>query len=696
MATTPFLQFLVDATTDENLHSIRLEVHGEVDAETVVKAKKKRLNSRTLQDLVDEYNPKDCRDASTDWTCLLDFLQDSIEEFDFSTTSNGSKRWADEAFNVLDQWLKKLQRLTMAAQRNDSEGLRAAMVKINRRAKAYLLATYPKQQKLENEIYEKHWRKIIHGDRGVVLKLLDEKAQREAMRLENKFEIAWSHITTTLRRYAGYLDLPDEEFTSSHATALEFAIECNAGPRKIGVLDPHIKFYTYDGFKRHLKSLSITQPTVFRIGDEDSSIVFPDDEEAINAFKKQNILCQVGVAKDSRQSQNAYIEIGDDRYVDGAVVFKTTIFFSAKDTIRMINRVRKFFNLTMKTRPVGPQARVKMGTLIGSRLTTKVLEADWKPLVSHARKHGFQLGSHIFRKIYAVALASRELGYLANIHSLTGRRIDAVVLQAHCLRHTGSYATVQAYSNLHIDWGLAPDVLKSSDPSLLRQLLDRVDHLEQEVSELRQQRSAPVLVPIPTSSQEMTAIQRIRAGRNLSGDEDIKFVAYSLLKAGLKPSNKNILAAGVGKGRLSKYKKSLVKGQPIVPPDWQPPNAADVNAPSSNKKRPLRQESKDHADEGGKGKRQKKPSQKAKAKNFVIPEPTVQSAKPKLQQKLEAEHPGMKVVVPQSGSDNNKQNQIRRAGETFGKDNVIIDCPDPTEPVKFAPKLTRKLCKDAD
>jgi hypothetical protein len=320
---TPFLDFLEDATDKETLYRIRREVMGETEekkkgtkkkkstskakeadktktttkTKTFVKNKAKRKISPTLQGLVDDYYDIECGDRSTDFTCMISFLEESIAEFDFSTKKNSLRKWSDEALDILDGWLEKLQKLVMFAQRQDSEGLRGGMVKINAVARGYFLRVYKKQPRVGNDVFEYHWRRTIRGDRGIVLNLLDEKARKQKYRLENKYEISWQHVTKTLRSYANNLELNDDEFTSVHATQLEMCVEANCGTRKIGVLDPLIKFYTYDDYQKHLTALSIVQPSVFRIGDDDSAIIVEEEDEALDMFKRENMIVQVGVAK---------------------------------------------------------------------------------------------------------------------------------------------------------------------------------------------------------------------------------------------------------------------------------------------------------------------------------------------------------------------------------------------------------------
>ena len=106
------------------------------------------------------------------------------------------------------------------------------------------------------------------------------------------------------------------------------------------------------------------------------------------------------MGKDNKQKLNKHL-IGpsDPRWVPNSTVIKPTMLFSAKDTIKMIEKVRSFFGLTDETRPKGVEARRIIGSKIGTRDMLPILEKDWPELISHARRHGYRLSTHIFRKM---------------------------------------------------------------------------------------------------------------------------------------------------------------------------------------------------------------------------------------------------------------------------------------------------------
>ena len=90
----------------------------------------------------------------------------------------------------------------------------------------------------------------------------------------------------------------------------------------------------------------------------------------------------------------------------------------------------------MDNRPKGVEARRKIGSLIGTRDMQPILEKDWPELINHARRHGYRLNTHIFRKMYSAVLGSVEMGFVDKIYMLTGIMIDPIVVQSAALRHT--------------------------------------------------------------------------------------------------------------------------------------------------------------------------------------------------------------------------------------------------------------------
>ena len=111
---------------------------------------------------------------------------------------------------------------------------------------------------------------------------------------------------------------------------------------------------------------------------------------------------------------------------------------------------------------------------------------DWIGLYQQSQKYGMKkLSTHIMRKIYSQLIMSDKIGYLDQIHSLTGRRIDASVLGSVILRHEGSYSTIKSYSNIFISFGLEHKLLYQPDKKTMLQLLTEMKSMKDEMKIMR-------------------------------------------------------------------------------------------------------------------------------------------------------------------------------------------------------------------
>ena len=513
----------------------------------------------------------------------------------------------------------------------------------------------------------------MRSDKSVMYSLIERKQDNLRKRLLNKFHINFTTIEYRLRQYSKLIHKPVPQWNKLDCTrALDFCI-CNCGPRKNEVQDPYIEFLEYRQYVNRLNAISATIPS-FRFGDENSDIIINDTEAALKTFREENIIVQIGTSKDKNQRYNKYLVDGqnDSRYVENAVIFKPCLMFSAKVTIIMINKIREFLNMSVETRPAGKNAKLKIGAMISSRSIKKVIEQDWNELFLHAERNSFQIGSHIFRKVYCNAIISPELKFIENIRSMTGKFIDPVVLASHVLRHQGSFSTVQSYSNVKVTFDLQPQVLVTPDITLLRQLLERMSNMESELrllteanKELTKQNHEMAVESESNSKIDAMYAVLIQHKKHVKNtDEYIRLVIYTLKQNDIKVTKNNIMKAKIGSSIYSLYKKNNKDN--LLPENWTPP--ATILQNTIKRKADI-----DDADNTG---------------------------------KLDLPY-GYKVIVPQNTKHvTNKKKQklidqrnlqkIKRDEETFGKNNITMQCDDDKDVVKdhkFAPKLHRDLCQ---
>ena len=199
-----FTAFITDSHNDTKLYEIRKQIMGikpqndddgsdsedddddddedndDEDEPLAPGQQKKRQQSDILQALIDKHwTGVDCRPKSTDGSCMLDFLEASISEFDFGSRNKKSGRysWSEQNYEDLKDILTKLQYICMYFQRNDSESIRNFYVNINNIAKEYFTHKYKGEHNgpLGDNIVEKYWRNIIKADRAVVIQLMKKK-----------------------------------------------------------------------------------------------------------------------------------------------------------------------------------------------------------------------------------------------------------------------------------------------------------------------------------------------------------------------------------------------------------------------------------------------------------------------------------------------------------------------------------------
>jgi len=226
----------------------------------------------------------------------------------------------------------------------------------------------------------------------------------------------------------------------------------------------------------------------------------------------------------------------------------------------------------------------------------------------------------------------------------------------------GSFSTVQAYSNVYINFATMNAKLLSTPPKkLLVDGLTEIAHLREEVKKLKKKLEHAEMVNSTLDLSPEGIVQQNLDSRyiparwptkdnNKASDADMKFVMYTLKQANIKLTRKNIMKMGkIGVRRYASYKQ---RHSPLLPVDYKPPSTAQ-------KKR-----SREEYDENEK-KNPYTADVEADEKRIVPP--------------------GTKVIVPQQpvvGSkkkqktiiNRNKQAVKRDANRFDGKENLTIEC----------------------
>jgi hypothetical protein len=134
--------------------------------------------------------------------------------------------------------------------------------------------------------------------------------------------------------------------------------------------------------------------------------------------------------------------------------------------------------------------RVKIGSQIGSRDFTPILEKDWSVAVAHAKKFKLTIGTHtIGRKIYAHVITHP---YRDIVGRFRGSVISFQTLMATLLGHTGSVFTTMSYSNVVINYVMDVRNFEPDHVLLLQKVTDELHLLRQEFIDLKRRTVAPI------------------------------------------------------------------------------------------------------------------------------------------------------------------------------------------------------------
>ena len=171
------------------------------------------------------------------------------------------------------------------------------------------------------------------------------------------YEKDWDYYQTQLRILSASATKAAADLTRADVTKLVCAVEGNIGCRKTEILDPTVIFQSYAKWAKELDASGLPVSTDFVLGDEREGLVL-DRDRALQEFREENIIVQRGRFKDANQRDMKYSEDGVDEIMrTNAIIKRPCLLFSAEDTVKMVHIIRRYFQLTLATRPTGPNAR---------------------------------------------------------------------------------------------------------------------------------------------------------------------------------------------------------------------------------------------------------------------------------------------------------------------------------------------------
>ena len=340
-----------------------------------------------------------------------------------------------------------------ASNLHDTESVRSGMVQVNDIIKGYMNGTYKSEtnQEMKHIIIENHWRKIIRVDIAIAKELRSESERRALRRQADKYVLNWSTIVNNASIDKKLLRKEVGKWTHEDACNGTFFSMLCQGSRSVSVMDPWVTFMPYTEYRKKFEKDHGTVNHKLKIGVETSSGISMDVEKALQLFRESHLIVQIGLAKDRTDNANKYTSgPKDPDWVQPSIVIKPCLLYESKIVCDMIEKVRKFHNLDMSTRPIGPDARKEIRKKFNIRAAKRCLMKKWNVLLQHAPKIGDKIGTHIFRGLYGTCSVSDFMGHKQRIYELTGKMVSDAFLMAHLLAHRGSLSTTMRYNKFYV------------------------------------------------------------------------------------------------------------------------------------------------------------------------------------------------------------------------------------------------------
>ena len=594
----PVFAFLAEASAPAFLGTIRAEVKprarsgkAEVDDEVLADAaalsddddddtttsagykrfsgKLVRQQSPSLLRLIHTHFPK-LQECNSDTSCFLAVVAHSIASFHFKADPKDAK---------LRLVLEQIASIVRAMHPHTSTQ-RNYFVELTSLFKSYWVS------RGETDKTGKHVelvRSILHADRSDVAEYLHEKEQKLVSKLRDRFHVLYDDVQhKTLQAYDRVMNPGVEHVDNEMLAGLLVALETSFGMRKGAILDPHVKFYTYSEWKR-VRARQGMPVSSFRIGTiADSGFGDSDDEYSMDmnqdAFEDEigmeHVCVQVGVLKDAEVSINKYIDEDDERWGRDRILVKPSIILTAKQLVRGIQTFRRLADITTSTFV----SRKHSSNAWGSARVGPVIRHMYPSCAALSAKHGWPLGSHLARRIYANASFAI---YEERVRNVTGKYVDKSVWISNMLGHQGSVKTSLSYATVVVDFKMADAVFATPPEQQIRLLQGQIKLLQDQFAELKRERrteaSVDALVAEDTVNLAEVSFRKEdgtivtlpkHRRRNFKSKDDrdsaVEMVYDRLSEHSIAPTNANLAKAGLGRKTITDYKRDHNLAEPAA------------------------------------------------------------------------------------------------------------------------------------
>ncbi|MBS1775425.1 MAG: hypothetical protein JSS64_04000 [Bacteroidetes bacterium] len=455
-----FFQFLKEASEDKNLAIFRQEAEPDDDEDENANdgdARKppKRMFSESLKEMIAKYDPDfACEENRSDLYCLKNYIEANISLFDYKNTENFKKQ------------LKQLVSIVTSLTLNSTSYMRGTFVFITGFFRDYWLPKGEAKSKPVLDIVGE----IVHAPESLVKMYLDQKNRRLQEKHRDKFEINFLELDDTVRKLVAFGSSGN---TKKHGAAWALAIEICTGARKIEIIDPTIRFMTFEDYEAKKEF------DIIKFGDPDAEFI-KVKRDHIEGNLLSHTIVQIGVAKDKAQAHNKHYEKAGQTHklVASRPLIKPTVFYDAEFIVNLIHTFRKNFGLTIDNF----KGRVAAGAQWSSRLFHPLMEEYFPRPFAKAKRHGWGLGSHFGRKLYA---ASSFKVFSRSVQRAAGEIIGLQTWISIVLGHMGGLQTQISYDVIQwVDY-IDPEHLKMPNDELVRELQREVLFYRKEIEDNR-------------------------------------------------------------------------------------------------------------------------------------------------------------------------------------------------------------------
>jgi hypothetical protein len=353
-----------------------------------------------------------------------------------------------------------------------------------------------------------------------------------------------------------------------------------------------------------------------------------------------HLLAQRGVLKDAESTIDRFITPEDSRWVTDRLLIKMSIVLTAKQVIDGVKIFRKWTGITKENFP----GRKNAGNRYGTRDLQPLIQKYFPRSFALAIAKGWSISSHHCRKIYC---NTAYFLYKNQIEKLTGDNVDRSIFISAVLGHgSNSLPTYLSYANVDIKFGFTEQEFTLPPDHQIRLLKGEIEFLKKEFAELKELlRTQNTVAKVETQSGYVGIkdrdgvvqhfVKHSKRAWTSTEDRDKTILGFinQLIDKNVEVTPTAVTSMAIGGGSYNDYRN---------------------NKPVESKKAKL-----------NRGKT--KPEQEVPIK--ALREKTIATATLPVGSRVIA------ITNPKS-SDNAKKQQLKRAYDTFGEDNVIETAED--------------------